>query len=304
MEERKMSDNTQLVIAEDGSTITVGVRKPTNKELKEADIYRAKAWNKAFKEGVMTKAEVDQVMRDRGLWDDSKATQETKLTNEILDLEKELYIGNGKSKPKLSDGRRLALEMKQKRFELRDLISERLSMDENTAESLADNARFDYLVYVCSFNTETNERLFDSYEDYNNRGSTSVAIAAAQLLAHMVYNLDSDFEENLPENKFLKKFELVDENNQLIDPNTGDLIDFEGNRINELGQFINEDGERVDNEGNSITDEGLYEMVEYENDLLVKEKPKPKPRKRRTTKKTTTKNTAKEEIEATTETTD
>tara|TARA_R100000008_G_scaffold41113_2_gene23668 strand:- start:3615 stop:4514 length:900 start_codon:yes stop_codon:yes gene_type:complete len=299
-----MSDNTQLVIAEDGSTITVGVRKPTNKELKEADIYRAKAWNKAFKEGVMTKAEVDQVMRDRGLWDDSKATQETKLTNEILDLEKELYIGNGKSKPKLSDGRRLALEMKQKRFELRDLISERLSMDENTAESLADNARFDYLVYVCSFNTETNERLFDSYEDYNNRGSTSVAIAAAQLLAHMVYNLDSDFEENLPENKFLKKFELVDENNQLIDPNTGDLIDFEGNRINELGQFINEDGERVDNEGNSITDEGLYEMVEYENDLLVKEKPKPKPRKRRTTKKTTTKNTAKEEIEATTETTD
>ena len=62
-----MSNFEQTVIAEDGSTVVVGVRKPTNQEMKDADIYRAKAWNKAVKEGVMTKAEVEQVMLDNKL---------------------------------------------------------------------------------------------------------------------------------------------------------------------------------------------------------------------------------------------
>ena len=295
-----MSNFEQTVIAEDGSTVVVGVRKPTNQEMKDADIYRAKAWNKAFKEGVMTKAEVEQVMLDRGLWDNDKADQETQLTKEILELERKLYIGDGKKKPKLSDGRKIAVEMKEKRIQLRDLIADRISMDENTAESIADNARFDYLVYVCSFNAQTNERLFESYEDYNQKGANAEAIAAAQLLANMVYNLDSDFEDKLPENQFLRKFDLLDDNNQLIDPNTGDLIDIEGNKVNEFGHYLDKDGNRIDLDGNKIDEEGLYEMVDYENDLLDKKPVKKRAPRKRTPKKTTTK--AKQEVETTAET--
>jgi hypothetical protein len=300
MEDREMSNFEQTIISADGSTVRVGVKKPTNQEMKDADIYRAKAWNKAFKEGVMTKAEVDQVMKDRGIWNEEKAEEEKNLTIEVLELERKLYIGEGKKKPKLSEGRKLAIQMKEKRILLRELISDRISMDENTAESIADNARFDYLVYVCSFNVDTQERLFESYEDYNQKGTNAESIAAAQILANMVYNLDSDFEDKLPENQFLKKFDLLDDNNQLVDPNTGDLVDIEGNEINELGHYIDKDGKRVDLDGNKIDGDGLYEMVDYENDLLDKKPVKKRAPRKKTAKKTTTK--AKQEVETTAET--
>ena len=294
-----MSKFQEAVVTEDGSTINVVVKKPTNDQLKEADIHKAKAWNKAFREGVMTKAEVEKIMVERGIWSEEKSKVEARLTQEILELEKKLYRGDGKAAPKLSDGRDIALEMRQKRIELRDLISERLAADDNTAESSADNARFDFLVYKCSYNGDTNQPLFPSYEDYNNRGSSRVAVTSAQLLARMIYDLDSDFEDKLPENAFLRQHNLVNNNGQLIDPKTKETIDAEGRRINELGHYLDDDGNRIDIDGNRIDEDGLYEMVEYENDLYeeAEEKPAPKPRKKRTTRKTTAKKTEQVETE-------
>lgn len=299
-----MSKFQETVTTEDGQQIVVVVKKPTNDQLKQADIHKAKAWNKAFKEGVMTKAEVEKIMVDRGIWSEEKSKIESRLSQEILELEKRLYRGDGKAAPKLSDGRDIALEMRQKRIELRDLISERLAADDNTAESLADNARFDFLVYKCSYNGETDQPLFDSYEDYNSQGSSRPAIAAAQLLARMIYDLDSDFESKLPENAFLRQHKLVNDDGQLIDPKTKYTVDPEGRRINELGHYLDEDGNRVDINGVKIDEDGLYEMVEYENDLYeeeveeeVEEKPAPKPRKKRATRKTTAKKTEQVETE-------
>ena len=295
-----MSNFQETVTNEDGQQIVVVVKKPTNDQLKQADIHKAKAWNKAFKEGVMTKAEVEKIMVDRGIWSEEKSKIESRLSQEILELEKRLYRGDGKAAPKLSDGRDIALEMRQKRIELRDLISERLAADDNTAESLADNARFDFLVYKCSYNGETDQPLFDSYEDYNSQGSSRPAIAAAQLLARMIYDLDSDFESKLPENAFLRQHKLVNDDGQLIDPKTKYTVDPEGRRINELGHYLDEDGNRVDINGVKIDEDGLYEMVEYENDLYeeeVEEKPAPKPRKKRATRKTAAKKTEQVETE-------
>ena len=299
-----MSNFQETVTNEDGQQIVVVVKKPTNDQLKQADIHKAKAWNKAFKEGVMTKAEVEKIMVERGIWSEEKSKIEARLSQEILELEKRLYRGDGKAAPKLSDGRDIALEMRKKRIELRDLISERLAADDNTAESLADNARFDYLVYKCSYNGDTDQPLFPSYEEYNKRGASKAAVAAAQLLARMIYDLDSDFESKLPENAFLRQHKLVNDDGQLIDPKTKETIDPDGRRINELGHYLDEDGNRVDINGVRIDEDGLYEMVEYENDLYeeeveeeVEEKPAPKPRKKRATRKTAAKKAEQVETE-------
>ena len=272
----------QEITLEDGTTTTIYVKAPSNDAIKEADIHRAKIWNKAFKEGVLTKAEVKEVMRNRGIWDDEKEDKEQTLSKEILELEKQLFRGGGKKKPKLSDGRKLAVEMRQKRFELRDLIAERLSMDENTAESISDNAKFDFLVAYCSFYSDTDKEIFEDYEDYSARGSSFLAQNAAALLARMMYDLDADYEDKLPENIFLKKYGLVDDNGYLIDPVNKNMVDPDGRRINELGQYIDDKGERVDIEGTPLDSNGLYELVDYENDLGNK----PKTTRRKTTKKT------------------
>ena len=286
-----MSKFTKDVTLANGQTLTIYTKRPDNDSIKDADIHRAKIWNKAFKEGVLTKKEVEEAMKERGMWDQDKADREVALSNEILELERKLYIGDGKRKPKVSEGRLLAIQMREKRFELRRLIEERIQMDENTAESLADNARFDFLVSCCTFYADSHERVFEDYDDYNVKASEPVAIAAAQLLANMMYDIEADYEDKLPENRFLKQFDLINEQGLLCDPNDPEkLIDQEGNRVNEYGHYINEEGERVDNDGNPIDDEGMYVLADYENDL---KKPAKKPRARRKTTATKKKTVAK-----------
>jgi hypothetical protein len=73
----------------------------------------------------------------------------------------------------------------------------------------------------------------------------------------MLYGLDNDYESNLPENKFLKKFKFVDDKLRLVDKK-GRLIDAEGRLIDESGRFIDEEGNFVDKYGNRVTSDGDY----------------------------------------------
>jgi hypothetical protein len=94
-------------------------------------------------------------------------------------------------------------------------------------------------------------------EDYLNRSTESVALMAAQNLANMLYGLDNDYESNLPENKFLKKYKFVDEKLRLVDKK-GRLIDNEGRLIDESGRYVDENGSFVDKFGNKVDADGEY----------------------------------------------
>ena len=160
--------------------------------------------------------------------------------------------------------------MRRLRIKLRELISERLALEENTAEALADNSKFDYFVADCTFYAN-GQKVYNSVEDYNQKSSDEIAFAAASALAEMLYQVDNKFEENLPENKFLKKFNLVNEDLSLVDKD-GILVDTQGRRINENGHYINSDGHRVDKDGNLLNEDGTYVIqLEYENDLRPEE---------------------------------
>ena len=168
--------------------------------------------------------------------------------------------------------------MRRLRSELRELISERLGLEENTAEALADNARFDYFVANCTFYKDSGKRVYNSVEDYNKRSSDSVAFTAASMLGNILYNLDSDFEKNLPENKWLNMFNLTDDEGSLVN-SEGKTVDSEGRLINEQGHFLDEDGNRVDANGIPLDKDGNYILVDYENDLEPPKKKEPQERK-------------------------
>jgi hypothetical protein len=249
------------------------VKRPNNEVLKNADRHKSKVWNQAIQDGVLTKKELSLVMKKRGVWDDSKDAEEKKISREIADLEKTLYHGNGKGRPKLSEGRKLAIEIRRKRIALRVLITEKINMEENTADSLSDNARFDYIVAHCTFH-KNGQPVYKDFEDYNQRSADELAFSAASLLSRMLYNLDASFEKNLPENKFLSKFKLVNDDLSLIDPNNPEhLIDTEGRRIDENGNYLDTNGSRVDRDGNPLDKDGDYELADYENDLLLTPSP-------------------------------
>lgn len=282
MARKKAEKSVEIIEGDDKRYVDIFVLQPNNDILKRADRYKSKVWNEAVQDGVLTKRELAAVMKKRGIWDESKSKEEKVLVDQIVALEKKLYHGDGKKKPKLSEGREIAINIRKKRIELRDLLMQKITLEENTADSLADNARFDFLVAHCTF-FKNGQPVYKDFQDYDSRSADEVAFAAASLLSQMLYNLDSSFEKKLPENQFLIKYELINEKLSLIDPNNSEhLIDTEGRRIDDDGYYLDDDGKRIDKDGNPITKDGNYEMVEYENDFVVK-----KPIKKSQTKEAT-----------------
>jgi hypothetical protein len=270
---KKVERKVEVGEGDNKKEIEIVIQQPNNDILKRAERYKSKVWNEAIQDGVLTKKELSNVLKERGVWSDEKSEEEKALTASIIALEKKLYHGDGKKKPKLSEGRDIAIEIRKRRMELRTLLTEKIALEENTADNLADNARFDYLVAHCTF-FKNGSPVYKDFADYDSRSADEVAFAAASVLSQMLYNLDSSFEKKLPENLFLLKYELVNDSLSLINPNNPDeLIDTEGRRIDKDGYYLDEDGNRIDKEGNPIGEDGNYNMIDYENDLVL---PKPK----------------------------
>jgi hypothetical protein len=279
---KKLERKVEVVSGDNKSEVEIYVLQPNNDILKRADRYKSKVWNDAVQDGVLTKKELAVVMQKRGIWNEAKSQEEKAISQEIVALEKKLYHGDGKKKPKLSEGRDIAIQIRRKRIELRKLIAERIALEENTADNLADNARFDYLVAHCTFYKD-GRPVYKDFADYDSKSADEIAFAAASALSEMLYNLDASFEKRLPENEFLLKYDLVNNDLSLIDPNEpSHLIDTEGRRIDEDGYYLDDNGNRIDRDGNRVTKDGKYEMVDYENDLVIS-KPKRKKLEEQTT---------------------
>jgi hypothetical protein len=229
------------------------VKSPTLDNQREAQKVYNQAFTDAIKSKSVVRAKLDELLEDQGLWNDEKQAKFTLLQKELLEGEKKLAKGGFS----LNEAKDLAIKMKKIRDDIRDLISVRTSLDNHSAEGQADNARFNYLVSVCVVYNDTKQPYFNSMEDYLNRSTESVALMAAQNLANMLYGLDNDYESNLPENKFLKKYKFVDEKLRLVDKK-GRLIDNEGRLIDESGRYVDENGSFVDKFGNKVDADGEY----------------------------------------------
>jgi len=271
---------------EDGTTKKVLVKKPSNKLLSDAQLLGAKVWTNCTRDGIMTKKELEIFMRNRNIWDAEKDQQQQALVDSIANLERELALGtDGKLTKKR--GKEIAISMRRLRLMLRNLISERLSLEQNTAEALSENAKFDFLVANCVYLEDGTTKVYNSLEDYSAKADDEVAYASANALAQMMYSIDKEFEEKLPENKFLKKFNFVNNDLSLVDAENN-LVDIDGKRIDDQGYYLNEDGNRVDMEGHILDADGALafqaEYVDEEPESVsteVKEKTKKKSSKKK-----------------------
>jgi len=237
----------------DGTEKEFVARSPSISDQREGQKVYNQAFTDAIKSKSVVRARLDDLLKDQGLWDDEKQAKFSGLQRELLEGEKRLAKGGFS----LNEAKDLAIKMKTLRDEIRDLISVRTSLDNHSAEGQADNARFNYLVSACILDNETKQPYFKDLEDYLSRSTDPVAISGAQTLANMLYGLDNDYESNLPENKFLKKYRFVDDKLRLIDKK-GRLIDEDGRLIDDEGRFIDEQGNYIDRYGNKLSKEGDY----------------------------------------------
>lgn len=246
-----------FTVEQDGKNVEYAVLEPTAQQRREAQKVYNQTFSDALKSGAFLRKAIDKYMIEQGIWTEEQSKKYEEITNNLLENEKTLKGGN----IKLSEAKNIALDMRRLRFELQSLVAERDSMDDKTAEGQAENTRFNFLVSSSLVNNDTGQPIYKDLEDYENNATDQVAYLGAQKLARMMYGLNEDYESNLPENKFLKKYKFVDENLRLVDKQ-GRLVDVNGRLIDEAGRYIDEEGNFVDVDGNRIDENGEYIIEE------------------------------------------
>jgi len=233
----------------------------------KASVEAQKVYNKTFKkaieDGAILKKSLEDHMRRQGLWDDSKQEEYDKLIKTSADIEYKIKSGQYKLASQL---REKSLELKRIRNELSSLLMVRNSMDSMTADGLADNERFFYLITVCVIDYETQKPVYSSLEDYHEKADTDLAIKCAEEFANFMYGLEDNYEDKLLENRVLTKLGLLNSKGQLVNKQ-GQLVDLEGNLLNKEGARIDKDGNRIDINNNPIIEDNVIDSLEFEDDL-------------------------------------
>ena len=310
----KSKDDTERPVNSkdhDGNPVRVIVRKPTPKEYRDSQIAYNQAFRKALDSGAFLRQKLNDYMIEEGIWDDEKEEQYQQFVRDISQRE-EVIKGGG---IRLSKAKELALELRAVRARFRNLLEERNTLDANSAEGQADNARFAALVRLCVVNPSTGNPYFatgtpDGDEKaYDAQADQPWVVEAASELASMIYDLDPEYDNTLAENEFLREFNFVDEKLDLINKD-GHPVDEDGRLVNEEGRFIayrtdegyknkdseqvyfvNSDGEEVDEKGNKVAlskdnrkpflDDNDQPLVPKSDTTAEKEDAEPKPTKKK-----------------------
>ena len=249
----------------EGIEKVIVVRKPNYQELTDAQLYSAKMFNKAREAGACLRSKLNDYLQSEGIWTEDNQKRVDKILNEINSNTEIIKTGKYKDgkKVKLSEGRELAIKIRKLRLEYNLLLSKLREHDTYTVEGQAENARFNYLVSLCTFDEDGN-RVFESIEDYYDKQDEQYAVEAATKLAAISYNIESDWEKKLPENEFLLKYKFVDSDLYYID-RQGRHTTVDGKLVDSNGHYINESGQKVDREGNLVVEEIV---AEFEDDLI------------------------------------
>ena len=217
----------------DGNTVKTLLRQPTAQDYRDSQVQYNETFRKALDSGALLRQKLTDYMREQGIWDEEKQKQNDKFIEDIADREEALKAGG----IRLSDAKKVALALRDLRAEFRELLSEKNSLDTNSAEGQADNARFSELIRLCILDPNTKTPRFPDQKAYDAHAEEPWVAAAAGDLAGMIYGLDPDYDKNLQENKFLKEFNFVDEKLRFVNDD-GHLVDMDGRLVNKDQRFV------------------------------------------------------------------
>jgi hypothetical protein len=197
-----------FIIKDGDKEILLSVKSPSYEEIEEADkVYSGKVASlvrESGKKKLLLRQEIDNFLRSANIW-----------TNGI----------------KLSEGRTVCIEIMDKRKEIVGIMRKRQVFDDTTIESLAESERNDYLVYTSTVYADSGEHYWESFDDMKNDKLSEAYSKASTIVIELVYGINNEFEKRLPENRWLKKFDFVDDDLNYIDRKTKAKVDKDGNLL-------------------------------------------------------------------------
>lgn len=190
----------------DDAKLTVTVRKPSVQAREKAKLVDAKAFREAVEAGAFRRNQLK-------LTESPEQIQEMmKLQEQIAANARKVPDAQGKVKDKgvsKEEAKKAAFQMHLDRMMLQQLSAERIDAESRTAESIARNASFDYLVSACCFKPD-GSLLFQSVDDYKERNNRDEAIASecAMNFALLDQGMSPDWRKDLPEVKYLEQIKF------------------------------------------------------------------------------------------------
>lgn len=238
--------------------VTYIVKKPTPKDFADAKVYANKVASKILADKdedgnptVIFRSQLEDIRRKTGVWDDEKQERLDRIDEDIIKTTRKLTNGGRMTK---KEGIDLALKVQKLRRDKFELLIASRELDELTLEATIENSNFNFLCSRCIFK-EDGSNVFSSVDDYQDNNSSDVVVKCAAKLASMLYDLNENAEKELPENKFLIKHGIVDDNLRFVDK-SGGFVSSDGRRVDKNGRYINDDGEFIDRDGNRVDEAG------------------------------------------------
>jgi hypothetical protein len=257
------------IVEESGKEVKLCIRTPQYEDLELSDKVYAEKIASLLRENagkrLLLRSQVTDFLKSTGVWTQEDEDKIEQLNTEIDDLLAKLRKGG----LKVSEGRKLAIDTMEKRKDIVRISGKRQIFDDTTIEAFAENEKIDYLVYICTVYADTGENYWNSFEDMKNDKLSHAYRSAAVAAYNVIYNVNPEFEKRLPENRWLKKYGLIDDELNYLDRKTGKKVDRSGKPIEEVEKDLQK---RIDNLQGEIEEEQPFIDDETNSPVIVEDK--------------------------------
>jgi len=202
--------------------------KPNGKQMREAKKIYNKGVIDGMREQLPLRSQITKLAEEAGLWTKEKEKYFNKVIEKMRACDNKLNAGG----IELEAAKDLALELKGLREEAINIKADVTILDACTAEGTADALRRDYLISECTIVKKTKKKYYKDLNDYYDKIDDYVAICANLLLTQIMYGGEDTILDSLTEYKFLKEYEFMDDDFNLVNEK-GEIVDEEGNPIKE-----------------------------------------------------------------------
>ncbi len=258
---------------EEGKELDLAVLYPSAKVTNEASLVYSSSWSlasrpardkdgKLIRTSAPLRVEIEKniLPEHDGVWNPELEKELKDIQLNLLRDERKLAAGANEFN-NLDEAVKVAFDMRKQRLEANRLHFRKASLDDNSAESFAEMARLNYLIYASTVYSNNNNPYYSSLDNYYNRTNEKASGDAASAMLRLLNNTTADFVNKTPEQTFLHQYGYLDAKFRRINPQ-GHLIDEDGKLINDKNEWVDSQENRVDIEGNLIDAKGDY-VVEF-----------------------------------------
>jgi hypothetical protein len=176
--------------------------KPTNKIRRESDAIYARAYREAIANGLFLEAEVEKILKERGLDRYSREEERRESEKKIEKLLLKLNTTEDKT-----TGMKIVDEIRAARKTLDEVDNARYELNSQSATLFAENRRFNYYAFACC-SREDGGKIWASFKEFEEDDSALANRAASEIMSFIYEGTQEilrQIEKLRPENEWLEK---------------------------------------------------------------------------------------------------